>query len=66
MPRGWTFFSTSMMVNCTSAEVNGFPSWNFTPLRSLKVTVLPSGATSQDSASAAFGLRSKPYSSKPS
>src|SRR5262245_58444768 len=55
-----------MIVNCTSAEVKGLPSWNFTSLRNLKVTVLPSGATFQLSARLALGLRSKPYSSSPS
>ena len=42
-PRGWVTLATFMMENCTSAEVSGLPSWNFTPLRSLKVMVRPSG-----------------------
>ena len=66
MPRGWFFFSTSITVNCTSAEVSGLPSWNCTSERSLKVIVLPSGATVQLSARLALGFRSKPYSSRPS
>src|SRR5215470_9971091 len=37
-------------VATTSAELNGVPSWNFTPSRSLKVYVLPSGETFQLSA----------------
>ena len=55
-----------MIVNCTSALVNGLPSWNFTPLRSLNVTVLPSGETVHDSASEGWGFMSNPYSSRPS
>src|SRR5206468_10636499 len=37
-------------VATTSAELNGVPSWNFTPSRSLKVYVLPSGEAFQLSA----------------
>src|SRR6266478_1972480 len=37
-------------VATTSAELNGVPSWNFTPSRSLKVYVLPSGEIFQLSA----------------
>src|ERR1700722_16700795 len=37
-----------MMISCqlaaTSAAVSGEPSWNFTPVRILKVQVLPSSA----------------------
>ena len=66
MPRGWIFFSTSITVNCTSALVNGWPSWNFTFGCSLKVIVLPSGLTVQDWASPGCGFRLKSYSSRPS
>src|SRR5215471_4685800 len=38
-------------VNFTSAEVISWPSWNFTPCRSLKFHVSPSGLTCHDSAS---------------
>ncbi len=65
-PRGCTFFRTSNTLNLTSSLENGLPSWNFTPSLSLKVTLSPSGAISQDFASPGIGLRSKPYSSKPS
>src|SRR5262249_42489008 len=37
-------------VATTSAELNGVPSWNFTPSRSLKLYVLPSGEIFQLSA----------------
>ncbi len=66
MPRGWTFFRTSRIENLTSALVNGWPSCALTSPRSLKVIVLPSGLTVQDSARLGIGLRSKPYSSSPS
>jgi hypothetical protein len=45
-----------MAVNSTSADVNGLPSCQLTPLRSLKVMVLPSGEPSQLSASTPMGL----------
>ena len=45
-----------MAVNATSAEVKGLPSCQLMPLRSLKVTVLPSGEPSQLSASTPTGL----------
>ena len=35
------------MVTLTACEVNGVPSWNLTPGRSLNVQVLPSGVASQ-------------------
>src|SRR3954471_19077266 len=35
------------MLVLTACEVNGVPSWNLTPGRSLNVQVLPSGVTSQ-------------------
>src|ERR1700748_70964 len=38
------------MLAFTSAEVNGLPSWNFTPGRSLKVKVRRSGEMAQLSA----------------
>src|ERR1700752_3032157 len=41
-------------VNFTSADVNGVPSCHFTPLRSLKVIVSPSGEMVHDSASSGF------------
>src|SRR5690606_28894407 len=66
MPRGWYFLRTSETVNLTSADVNGFPSWNFTFWRSLNVIVLPSGDTSKLSASEGRGFRSKSYSRRPS
>ena len=39
------FSSSRSNVNFTSAEVNSWPSWNFTPCRSLNVHVSPSGLT---------------------
>ena len=66
MPRGCIFFSTSRMLNFTSALVKGCPSWNFTPSCSLNVMVLPSGLTVQDFASPGTGFRLKSYSSSPS
>jgi hypothetical protein len=36
---GCTFFDTSMMEYCTSAEVNGVPSCHFTSSRKLNVMV---------------------------
>ena len=65
-PRGCTFFSTSITLNCTSALVKGLPSWNLTPDRSLKVIVLPSGLTVHDCARLGMGLSWKSYSSSPS
>ncbi len=65
-PRGWIFFSTSMTEYLTSALVNGLPSWNFTPWRSLKVTLSPSALTCHDSARLGCGLSSRSYSSRPS
>ncbi len=47
-----------MKVNCTSALVKGLPSWNFTPERRRKVTVLPSSEMFQDSARLGSGFRS--------
>src|SRR4051812_9561530 len=55
-----------MMLNCTSALVNGLPSWNFTPSRNLKVIVLPSGLTVHEVARLGIGFRLKSYSSSPS
>ena len=65
-PRGCTFFSTSITLNCTSALVKGCPSWNLTPGCSLKVTVLPSALTVNDCARLGTGLSWKSYSSRPS
>src|SRR6266545_4894168 len=45
-------------VNFTSAEVISWPSWNFTPGRSLNVQVRPSGLTCHDSASSGTGVMS--------
>lgn len=39
-------------VALTAAALNGVPSWNLTPRRSLKVITVPSREISQDSASA--------------
>ncbi len=39
------------MENFAAAALNGVPSWNLTPLRSLKVYWSPSGEMVQDSAS---------------
>ena len=50
---GLYFFRISMKEYCTSALVNGLPLWKVTPSWSLKVMVLPSGATSH--AVARFG-----------
>ena len=57
---------TSRTENFTSALVNGWPSWNFTPFCSVKVIVLPSGLMVHDCASPGMGLRLKSYSSSPS
>ena len=45
-------------MNFTSAEVNSWPSWNFTPWRSLNVHVRPSGLICHDSASSGTGVMS--------
>src|SRR5258708_3638477 len=45
----------AFQVKTTSAEVNGRPSLQRVPLRSLKVQVFWSGATNQDSARPGFG-----------
>src|SRR6266852_5055199 len=45
-------------VNFTSAEVSSWPSWNFTPWRSLNVQVSPSRLVSHDSASSLTGVMS--------
>ena len=65
-PRGCIFLSTSRTENFTSALVKGLPSWNFTPFCRVKVMVLPSGLTFQDSASPGIGLRLQSYSRSPS
>ena len=46
-------------VNFTSADVSSWPSWNFTPSRSLKVHVRLSRLTSQDCASSGTGVMSE-------
>src|SRR5206468_3081776 len=48
MPEGGKMMREN--VATTSAELNGVPSWNFTPSRSLKVYVLPSDEIFQLSA----------------
>src|SRR5947207_5298074 len=45
-------------VNFTSADVSSWPSWNFTPWRSLNVQTRPSRLTSHDSASSGTGCMS--------
>src|SRR6185437_2771231 len=60
------FLSTSMIENWTSALVNGVPSWNLTPSRSLNVIVLPSALSVHDVARLEIGLRLKSYSKSPS
>src|SRR5215468_3871122 len=45
-------------VNFTSAEVISWPSWNFTPCRSLKFHVSPSGLTCHDSESSGITFMS--------
>ena len=52
------FSNSRSNVNFTSAEVSSWPSWNFTPCRSLNVHVRPSGLTSHDSASSGTGVMS--------
>ena len=52
------FSSSRSNVNFTSAEVNSWPSWNFTPWRSLNVQVSPSGLVCHDSASSGCGFMS--------
>ena len=52
------FSKSRSKVNFTSAEVSSWPSWNFTPWRSLKVHVRPSLLTSHDSASSGTGFMS--------
>ena len=47
-------------ANLTVCALNGSPFWNFTPLRSLKVTVFRSGEISQLSASSGVTLPSEP------
>jgi hypothetical protein len=47
-------------LNFTASALNGVPSWNFTSRRSLKVTLRPSRATVQDSASQGTSLPSGP------
>ncbi len=66
MPRGWNFFSTSMIENWTSALVKGEPSWNLTPSRNLNVIVLPSLLSVHAVARLGTGFRSKLYSKSPS
>jgi len=44
-----------MAVYCTSADVNGLPSCQLTPWRSLNVIVLPSGDDCHDVASTGSG-----------
>src|SRR5882724_6281358 len=52
-------FSTSRSkVNLMSAEVSSWPSWNFTPCRSLNVHVSPSGLICHDSASSGTAFMS--------
>jgi len=55
-----------MIENWTSALVNGVPSWNLTPSRSLNVIVLPSALSVHDVARLGIGLRLKSYSKSPS
>src|SRR5213593_151061 len=50
----------SLNVNVTSSAENGVPSLHFTPLRSLKVQLSPSGAVVQLSARSGAGARSFP------
>src|SRR6185369_15767210 len=57
-------FQTSMAEKATSAEVKGCPSWNLTPLRSLKVIDVPSGEPSQEVASSGRGGPSKVASAR--
>src|SRR2546430_3683901 len=56
----------SLNVNVTSSAENGVPSLHFTPLRSLKVQLRPSGATVQLSARSGAGARSFPGFVSPS
>src|SRR5438034_1563314 len=58
-PRGCSTFHTCSSENLTSAAVNGWPSCQVTPLRSLNVTVLPSALVDQLSASAGFAFIAK-------
>ena len=55
-----------MKVNCTSAEVKGLPSCHFTPGRSLKAMVSPSGETVHDVASCGSSLNCGSYVTSPS
>src|SRR2546422_605657 len=52
------FSKSRSNVNFTSAEVSSWPSWNFTPSRSLTVHVSPSGLVCHDSASSGTGVMS--------
>src|SRR5438094_170034 len=52
------FSKSRSNVNFTSAEVSSWPSWNFTPSRSLKAHVSPSGLVCHDSASSGTGVMS--------
>src|SRR2546428_12472961 len=56
----------SLNVNATSSAENGFPSLHFTPSRSLKVQLRPSGAIVQLVASSGAGARSFPGLVRPS
>src|SRR2546429_9729133 len=56
----------SLNVNVTSSAENGVPSLHFTPLRSLKVQLRPSGAIVQLSARSGAGARSFPGFVSPS
>ena len=59
-PREWCGRTMSSTENFTSAEVNGWPSCQRTPLRSLKVYVSPLGATVHDTARPGAGFISGP------
>ena len=52
------FSKSRSNVNFTSADVSSWPSWNFTPCRSLNVQASPSRLTSHDSASSPTGVMS--------
>ena len=56
----------SLNVNATSSAENGFPSVHFTPSRSLKVQLRPSGAIVQLVARSGAGARSFPGLVRPS
>src|SRR5437899_12997510 len=56
----------SLNVNATSSAENGFPSLHFTPSRSLKVQLRPSGAIVQLVARSGAGARSFPGFVRPS